>query len=247
MKEYDFDGSFAQAKVTMKDGSTKMVDVKSTWDISVVLDRFVVDKKSAVELAKGWPSKGCRESEAYTLIAWRCCAQIALFEFCMRQDSPPVVITSRPKRGVFVNEAVDVGELMIVPGTSRLACVKDDEEMKVDGAIECSGDGPDGHTIWLSPAPTTEFVEPFWAVRIVEKKFANVKIEYYVPDVKLHVSSLAGSQVKIHIPVYTNTKKLKRGDEILVHRERKAKQQKRAATVEVSAASEAPRTKQRAS
>lgn len=129
-------------------------------------------------------------------------------------------IQLKPTRGVFADCNFANGKLCVVPETLKMVTSPASAQNGLECVITLSGIKS---SVWLLPSFSETFASPAWAVRSVsDTSEANVAVSK-----KTVAIDVGGCKVSVQVPVLTNTKKIRSGDELLIYKEPSVKAAKR--------------------
>ena len=128
-------------------------------------------------------------------------------------------------RAVFADAAFKVNECVLVPTTTKVRVVSEDNS---DVFFSCEGDAPEGKVLELMPSRDADMSIPAWLVATTtQSKEANMKVSMVRVEVDASIAKkgktrTASSSSVICVPVLVNKKGLNPGDELTYYRSAKA-------------------------
>jgi hypothetical protein len=174
-------------------------------------------------------------SDNYDLLCdlWRGVTKGCIMELFRKSSEKDVKIVRRPKEGVVVSKVFKPWTLQLVALTNRvnMLCTKPGKEQKVGGKNALMQDCFEhaGGTVKAVAVPQLQypkadsssgfasksqevFLASYWACK-QSFDMQEVNCEKNVKVVTAHVG---GKKMEVHVPIFTNTKQLNIGDELIV-------------------------------
>ena len=114
----------------------------------------------------------------------------------------------KPSKGVFSNAGYAVNKMILFPESTRVTVGDCLGEGSMKGTVA-------GKTFYLSSAPcTASFAVPAWIVKTTsDEQRSNVHVVLKKVKVEVH-----GKTIIVRIPTLVNHRKLKEGDELVIHK-----------------------------
>jgi hypothetical protein len=229
-------GELHVIKSISSDGCVTLTSLHTSAITEVQSEEFINAYRISSETFQvfdAWESQAPSNQVSYQEHVLRASIAVALASLAKETELAKLRLVLKPSRSVFAESAYNVGKLTLVPETTKV--VFDDRSTS---ALKGVAGGKD---FYLLPTFTETFAAPAWIVKpTADADVANMKASTR----KVTVAVESGETVAL-IPVVTNSKKIKVGDELFVFREASAKvamQTKRTLNLKV----EAPKSKAKA-
>jgi len=150
---------------------------------------------------------------------------IAISTVHAKYGDPKVVVRESPSRTVFASADYKKGDLVLVPATNKVKIVdiskaKCNDPTVLETLLTCGGDVPMGHAFHLSPMLGDSMVSPAWYIKGNEEaKESNLKVFVVHVSIKAQIGTATTAKTSsVSIPVFTNSKAVKKGDELFYFR-----------------------------
>jgi hypothetical protein len=200
-----------------------------------------------IKILENYPASEAKHNVEMSKDAWETCVKNCLHALTNETGDQPVRIQSTPYRGLFANEAINAGKLVLVPSTKSVAFA-DPSKADMKGVRAKVIVEPD-KTIVLNSLPCDKKLSAaFWCVN-QEKDNEKVNVElqartvhYLLPSTKTLVASSKNVKT-MEIPCYVNVKDIRPDEEILVRKVDAEKPEKKIAITFGSASSSGKKQK----
>ena len=176
--------------------------------------------KKDLEIAE-YPIKRVGNNIDWEHLQYKSMVIMALNVVNEKYGNPDVVCRITPKAAL-ANTKFKANELVLVPVTTRVKVVKEDES---ESQFTCEGDHPDGQVLELCSLLSKDMPIPAWfATSCTDPKEANLKISMIAVnvDVGIDKKKTTSEKTTIAIPVLVNKTAVKEGQELKYHRPVKA-------------------------
>ena len=199
------------------DGCVSLKSMQTSAVTEVSCDEFMNTFRITNEkfqMFEGWSDQAPSKQWFYKEHTDRAIIAVALQSMAHGVATPKLRIMLKPSKSVFADDSYTVGKLVLVPETTKV--IFDDRASNaMKGSIAGSA------MFQLLPNFSETFAVPAWIVKSTDDPdVANMKIATRKVAVSTAGDAIEVSFPKhVNIPVMTNSKKLKAGDELFVFRE----------------------------
>jgi hypothetical protein len=199
------------------DGCVSLKSMQTSAVTEVSCDEFMNTFRITNEkfqMFEGWSDQAPSKQWFYKEHTDRAIIAVALQSMAHGVATPKLRIMLKPSKSVFADDSYTVGKLVLVPETTKV--IFDDRASNaMKGSIAGSA------IFQLLPNFSETFAVPAWIVKSTDDPdVANMKIATRKVAVSTAGDAIEVSFPKhVNIPVMTNSKKLKAGDELFVFRE----------------------------
>ena len=226
-------------------------DGQSGKQENVDYDRFGTDyrKTSAkVEVMADWADRIPLKQAAYQETSAKAYITIAMLHYS-GESSSGLRINTKPVRSVFAEEAFAANKLCLVPHTNRIAGANVAGQAPV-GGLECLV-APHGRQekrkFYAMPTFGESFVAAAWAVRTtVDQEHANVTVVKKQVSVSVAGKGQPDSTVDVSLPILTNPKRIKVGEELLIYAPPAAKKEPQKQAIKLTLSAQKAKAKAKA-
>ena len=206
-----------------------------------LIENFAISK-AAAEFFIDWTNHRPSNIDCNIEHVAKLSVQLAVHHLANITPVPVVKLQTKPSKSVYSDIAHQPGKLVLVPETTRITC-QSGSAQPPNGGLQCEVPEhmkTNGQTYWLMPQYSEKYAVPAWIVRTTEDdSAANIEVQQRQIYVSASSSKGAGSKGKgnqsscFTIPVLTNSKAVKKGDELFIYKEPqpKAKVAKRGLSV----------------
>ena len=194
------------------DGSVVLKSLRdSAKTIAVGRDDFLKQyhkTNDSYEELEGWSEHRPSKQATYTDAVLRAHVLTAMATVASGADVPDLKVMLKPSKGVFSNASYAVNKMVLFPESTKITVGDCPGEGSLKGTV-------DGVTFYLSSAScTASFAVPAWIVKTTpDEPQSNVHV--ILRKVAVAINDTA---VDVRIPTLVNHRKLKDGDELLIHR-----------------------------
>ena len=195
---------------------------------------YMPEKSKLPENAK-YPSDSASSSPAWKVDQCTKQISIGLASAASHYGDMNVLCRESPSRKVFALQDYKKGELILVPTTLKIKAMKTSKgkvcENFLENLLRCASDGdtPSGYSFHLCPM-SGDIVCPVWYLTNTDKsKEANLKVSMIEVAVGATVGvkkSTMNALAKLTLPVFTNSRAVKDGDELMYYKPPKDEKEK---------------------
>ena len=202
-------GSYGLYKIeSIDDDVVNLKDMQSGTMSKVSVDNFYSKYKKTTdryEEFQEWQEHVPGKQASYKDAVARAHVTVALSKLASDTTLPNVKVIRAPERSVFADSPFNVGKLQLVPETSKIGF--ESKPGWLQGAV-------DGRAFYLMPSQcSNEFAVPAWVI----KGTSNIDaVNVHATTKKVTITVGGNSTIVVQVPVITNSRKLKVGDELLI-------------------------------